>query len=402
MSTYVFKAMDFAGAKATGEVDAESKQVVADQLKSRGLIILEIADKHRSREINIALFSRVKASELTVMTRQLSTMVSSGMTILRALYVLEAQTENKTLQETIVKVRKDVEAGLPLSDALERHPKLFNPLFVAMTRAGETGGVLDAALLRVADQLEKEDSLRRQVRSAMTYPIVVMGFAGAVLTALVAFIVPVFVSVFKELGGDLPPITKFTVALSNLVTGYWWLCILVVGVLVFAFRRWKRTERGRAQWDTFRLRIPFKIGDIVQKISLARWSRTLSALISAGVPILQALEITGKTAGNHVVEKAMADVIANVKAGGTIAAPLRNAPVFPGMVCSMIGVGEETGALDHMLAKIADFYEDQVEAAVKQLTSILEPLMIVMVGGIVGFIVISMYMPLFKVYDAIK
>ncbi len=402
MSTYVFKAMDFAGAKATGEVDAESKQVVADQLKSRGLIILEIADKHTSREINLALFSRVKASELTVMTRQLSTMVSSGMTILRALYVLEAQTENKVLQETIVKVRKDVEAGLPLSDALERHPKLFNPLFVAMTRAGETGGVLDAALLRVANQLEKEDSLRRQVRSAMTYPIVVMVFAAAVLIALVAFIVPVFVSVFKELGGDLPAITKFTVALSNLVTGYWWLCILVVGALVFAFRRWKRTERGRAQWDTFRLRIPFKIGDIVQKISLARWSRTLSALISAGVPILQALEITGKTAGNHVVEKAMADVIANVKAGGTIAAPLRTTPVFPGMVCSMIGVGEETGALDTMLAKIADFYEDQVEAAVKQLTSILEPLMIVMVGAIVGFIVISMYMPLFKVYDAIK
>jgi type IV pilus assembly protein PilC len=329
-------------------------------------------------------------------------MVSSGMTILRALYVLEAQTENKVLQETIVKVRKDVEAGLPLSDALERHPKLFSPLFVAMTRAGETGGVLDAALLRVADQLEKEDSLRRQVKSAMAYPIVVMGFAFAVLIALVAFIVPVFVSVFEELGGELPGITKITVVLSNLVTGYWWLCAGVVAALIFAFRRWKRTERGRAQWDTFRLRIPFKIGDIVQKIALARWSRTLSALVSAGVPILQALEITGKTAGNHVVEKAMGDVIANVRAGGTIAAPLRDTPVFPGMVCSMIGVGEETGALDSMLAKIADFYEDQVEAAVKQLTSILEPVMIILVGGIVGFIVISMYMPLFKVYDQIK
>ncbi len=402
MSTFVFKAMDFAGAKASGEVEAESKQVVADQLKSRGLIILEIADKHTSREINIALFQKVKAAELTVMTRQLSTMVSSGMTILRALYVLEAQAENKILRETIVKVRKDVEAGLPLSDALERHPKLFDPLFVAMTRAGETGGMLDAALLRVADQLEKADSLRRQVRSAMAYPIVVMSFAFVVLTALVAFIVPVFVSVFKELGGELPAITKFTVLLSDLVTGYWWLCIGVIAGLVTAFRRWKRTKTGRAQWDTFRLRIPMQIGDIVQKIALARWSRTLSALISAGVPILQALEITGKTAGNHVVEKAMADVIANVKAGGTIAAPLKNTPVFPGMVCSMIGVGEETGALDTMLAKIADFYEDQVEAAVKQLTSILEPIMIVLVGGIVGFIVIAMYMPLFKVYDQIK
>ena len=395
--------MDFAGAKASGEVEAESKQVVADQLKQRGLVVLEIADKRSSREINIAVLKKkVKPAELTIMTRQLSTMVSSGMTILRGLYVLEAQTDNKTLQETIVQVRKDVEAGLPLSDAFERHPKLFSPLYVSMTRAGETGGMLDAALLRVADQLEKEDSLRRQVKSAMAYPAVVMSFAGIVLIALVAFIVPVFVSVFASFGGELPAITKFTVMLSDLVTGYWWLCMAVVAGLVFAFRRWKRSKTGRAQWDTLRLRIPMGIGNIVQKIALARWSRTLSALVSAGVPILQALEITGRTAGNPVVEKAMQDVIANVKAGGTIAAPLAKAPVFPGMVCSMLAVGEETGALDTMLSKIADFYEDQVEAAVKQLTSILEPIMIVIVGGIVGFIVIAMYMPLFKVYDQIK
>lgn len=402
MSTFVFKAMDFAGAQASGEVEAESKQVVADQLKQRGLIVLDIADKHSSREINLAIFNRVKPAELTILTRQMSTMVSSGMTILRALYVLEAQTENKVLVETIVKVRKDVEAGLPLSDALERHPKLFSPLFVAMTRAGEAGGVLDVALLRVADQLEKEDSLRRQVKSAMAYPIVVMSFAFVVLIALVAFIVPVFVGVFAQFGGELPLITKFTVTMSKIVTGYWYALIGIGAGTVFAFRKWKRSAMGRAQWDTFRLRIPMKIGDIVQKIALARWSRTLSALVSAGVPILQALEITGKTAGNHVVEKAMGDIIANVKAGGTIAAPLKNSPVFPGMVCSMVAVGEETGALDTMLSKIADFYEDQVDTAVKQLTSILEPIMIVLVGGIVGFIVIAMYMPLFKVYDQIK
>lgn len=402
MSTFVFKAMDFAGAKASGEVDAESKQIVADQLKARGLVVLEIDDKHASRQITLPFGNKVKPAELTIMTRQLSTMVSSGMTILRALSVLEAQTENKKLQETIVRVRKDVEAGLPLSDALERHPKLFSPLFVAMARAGETGGMLDASLMRVADQLEKEDSLRRQVKSAMTYPAVVMGFAGIVLIALVAFIVPVFVGVFKEFGGELPPITKFTVLISHLVTSYWWLCILVGWGTVTTFRRWKRSQKGRAQWDAFRLRIPLKIGDIVQKIALARWSRTLSALVTAGVPILQALEITGQTAGNTVIEKAMADVIANVRAGGTIAAPLAKAPVFPGMVCSMLAVGEETGALDTMLSKVADFYEDQVETAVKQLTSILEPIMIVLVGAIVGFIVIAMYMPLFKVYDSIK
>jgi type IV pilus assembly protein PilC len=402
VATFVFKAMDLTGAKATGEVEAESKQVVSDQLKARGLIVLDIDAKHASREINLEFFKRIKAADLTVMTRQLSTMVSSGMTILRALYVLEAQTENEKLADTVVAVRKDVEAGLPLSDAFERHPDVFNPLYVAMTRAGETGGVLDSALLRVADQLEKEDSLRRQVKSAMMYPAVVLSFAFAVLLALVAFLVPVFIGVFKQFGGDLPAITKVTVAMSKALTGYWYLLILAVVGMVVAFRKWKKSERGRPQWDAFRLRIPAKIGDIVQKVALARWSRTLSALVSAGVPLLHALDITGQTAGNTVVQRAMDGVIESVKNGGTIADPLKAAPVFPSMVAHMVGVGEETGALDTMLNKIADFYEDQVEAAVKSLTSILEPVMIILVGGVVGFIVISMYMPLFKVYDQIK
>ena len=402
MSTYVFKAMDLTGAKATGEVEAESKQVVSDQLKQRGLIVLDIADKHASKELAIPFFNRIKPADLTIMTRQLATMVNSGMTILRALYVLEAQTENDKLVEAISLVRKDVEAGLPLSDALERHPKVFNQLFVAMTRAGETGGVLDSALMRVADQLEAADSLRRQVKAAMAYPIVVMVFAFSVLIALVVFLVPVFVGTFKQFGGDLPTITKFTVAMSNAITGYWYAFIIGGFATSWAFKRWKATDGGRKLWDTFKLRIPMKIGDIVQKIALARWSRTLSALVSAGVPLMSALEITGQTAGNWCVEKAMADVIDSVRQGGTIAEPLKNAPVFPGMVSHMIGVGEETGAMDTMLSKIADFYEDQVGAAVKQLASILEPVMIVLVGGMVGFIVVSMYMPLFKVYDSIK
>lgn len=402
MATYVFKAMDVTGAKASGEVEAASKQAVADQLKQRGLIVLDIADRGGSKEISLGFMQRVKAQDLTIMTRQLATMVSSGMTILRALYVLEAQTESPKLAETIVAVRKDVEAGLSLSDALERHPKVFNQLFVAMTRAGETGGMLESALERVADQLEAADSLRRQVRAAMAYPIVVMSFAMTVLIALVVFLVPVFVGVFKQFGGDLPPITKFTVALSHAVTGYWWAIIAGMVGGVYLFRKWKATPAGMRAWDSFKLRVPMKIGTIVQKIALARWSRTLSALVSAGVPLLQALEITGKTAGNWCIEKAMSDVIESVRTGGTIAEPLKDAPVFPGMVTHMIGVGEETGALDTMLTKIADFYEDQVAAAVKQLASILEPVMIVLVGGMVGFIVIAMYMPLFKVYDAIK
>jgi type IV pilus assembly protein PilC len=299
-------------------------------------------------------------------------------------------------------VRRDVEAGLLFSAALGRHPKIFNPLYVAMVVSGETSGRLEEALGRVADQLEKDDALRRQVKSAMIYPAVIIGFALIILVALITFLVPVFEKVFKDFGGELPTITQFTVNLSHLMTGRWY---LILGVLVggaVGFQRWRRSSWGRPQWDAARLKVPFKIGEVVQKVALARWARTLSSLVAAGVPILQAIDITGKTAGNAVIERAMGDVTTSVKSGGTITAPLREAPIFPAMVVQMVGVGEETGALSNMLSKVADFYEDEVDAAVKGLTSLLEPLMIIFVGGIVGFIVVSMYMPLFKVYDQIK
>jgi type IV pilus assembly protein PilC len=402
MPAFVFRAIDVAGVPARGEVEAENKQVVSDQLKSRGLIVLDIAAKRGSKEISLDFLKRVKAHDLTIMTRQLSTMVASGMTILRALYVLEEQTESKPLRQALTQIRKDVEAGLPLSDSFERHPKVFNPLYVAMVRSGETGGVLESALLRTADQLEKEDSLRRQVRAAMIYPGVVVSFAAIVLIALVAFIVPVFAKIFKEFGGQLPSLTKFTVGMSGFVTTKWYVCIIVVVGVVFGFLRWKGSSWGRPQWDAIKLRLPVKIGDVVQKVALARWSRTFSALLHAGVPILQSIEITGKTAGNAVVERAMADVVDSVKRGGTIAEPLKQSAVFPAMIVHMVGVGEETGALDAMLSKVADFYEDEVSAAIKALTSIMEPVMIIVVGAMVGFIVISMYLPMFKVYDQIK
>jgi type IV pilus assembly protein PilC len=402
MSTYVFKAMDLAGVKARGELEADSKQAVSDQLKQRGLIVLDIADKHASREIELSFLKSVKANELAVFSRQLSTMISSGMSILRALYVLEEQTEGKFLKETLVAVRKDVEAGLSLSDAMGRHPKVFSPLFVAMTQAGEAGGVLEGALMRVADQLEKDASLRRQIKAAMVYPTLVIIFAIGVMMALVAFLVPVFEGVFKQFGGELPSITKVSVFLSHAVTGYWWMIFMLAGGTAFAFLKWKKSSWGRPQWDHFRLHIPMKIGKIVQQVAVARWSRTLSSLTSAGVPLLLALDITGRTGGNVAIEEAMDGVIASVKRGGTIAAPLAQAPIFPTMVTHMVGVGEETGALDAMLDKVAEFYEDQVEASVKALTSILEPIMIVVIGGIVGFIVVSMYLPLFTVYNNIK
>jgi type IV pilus assembly protein PilC len=316
--------------------------------------------------------------------------------------VLEAQTDSDALKETIIGVRKDVEAGLPLSDALERHPKVFDPLFVAMVRAGETGGVLDSALLRVADQLEKAEALRRQVKSAMTYPTVIITFAMVVVLALVTFLVPVFAGVFKEFGGQLPLITRITVAASDFVKGYWYVLIVATGAAIFGFRKFKKSPRGREILQRAWLKAPMKIGDIVQKIALARWSRTFSALITAGVPLLSALDIVGKTAGNVVIEQAMQKVTESVRSGGTIAGPLKESPVFPSMVGHMVGVGEETGAMDAMLTKIADFYEDQVEAAVKSLTAIIEPIMIIVVGAIVGFIVIAMYMPMFSLYDQIK
>jgi type IV pilus assembly protein PilC len=401
MSTYVFKAIDLAGGKARGEVEADSKQAVSDQLKQRGLIVLDIADKHSSKNIEIG-FKSVKPTELAIFARQLSTMISSGMSILRAMYVLEEQTESKYLKETIVAVRKDVEAGLSLSDAMARHPKIFSQLFVAMTQAGETGGVLEDSLVRVADQLQKDAALRRQVKSAMIYPALVATFAILVMMALVAFLVPVFEGVFKEFGGELPKLTQVSVLMSKAVTQYWWLIFGGTGATIVTFIKWKKTTWGRRQWDHFRLHVPMKIGTIVQEVSVARWSRTLASLTHAGVPLLQALEITGRTGGNIAVQEAMDGVIASVKRGGTIAAPLAQAPIFPSMVTHMVGVGEETGALDEMLDRIAEFYEEQVEAAVKSLMSILEPILIIVIGAMVGFIVISMYLPLFEVYNRIE
>jgi type IV pilus assembly protein PilC len=401
MATFTFRAMDLAGVQAKGEVEAESKQAVAEQLKERGLVVLDIAHKYRSKELNIRIFDRVKAKDLAVASRQLATMVTSGMSILRALYVLETQTESKLLAQTLGGVRQDVEAGLQLSDALARYPKVFSPLYVAMVRAGETGGLLESTLTRAATQLEKDAALKRQVRAAMIYPSLTITFAIGVLLALVAFLIPVFVNVFKEFPGKLPGLTAFMVKFSHLVTHQWYILIIIVGVLVAGFIYTRRSKWGRARWDAFKLRIPMKIGDVVQKVALARWARTLSSLTSAGVPIIQALDITGATAGNVVIEKAMEGVVTSIKGGGTLSEPLKQSKVFPPMVSHMIGVGEESGALDAMLAKIADFYDDEVDAAVKALTSIMEPVLIITVGSIVGIIVISMYLPLFDVYKAI-
>jgi type IV pilus assembly protein PilC len=404
MATFAFKALDLAGAASKGEIEANDKQSVASQLRSRGLIVVDIEERTPANAGDIlARFKKIKPDDLVIATRQLSTMVQSGMSLLRALYVIEEQTENEKLRDVWIEVRKDVEAGVALSDALQRHPEVFNELYVAMVQAGETGGILDQTLVRVADQLEKDAALRRQIKAAMVYPSLIGGFAFVVLFALVTFLVPVFEKIFDDFGGELPAITKFTVWLSHMFTQRWYVMFAVIFAVVWVFRFWKRSERGRVQWDRLKLKFPMKIGDIVQKVALARFTRTFSGLIAAGVPMLEAIDITGKTSGNRVIEMAMEDVRESVKRGGSLTQPMTRVPeAFPVMVTQMIGVGEETGALETMMSKVADFYEEQVEAAVKALTSILEPIMIVVVGAIVGFIVISMYLPMFKVYDSIK
>src|ERR671914_2755000 len=374
MATYAFKALDLAGSPTKGEIEANDKQTVAAQLRSKGLIVVDIEEQAaRNAGDLLARFRRVKADDLVIATRQLATMVNSGMSLLRALYVIEEQTENDKLREIFIEVRKDVEAGLALSDALAKHPDVFNELYVAMVQAGETGGILDNTLVRVADQLEKDAALRREIKAAMIYPSLIGGFAFIVLFALVAFLVPVFEKIFDDFGGELPAITKFTVWLSHMMTGRWYVMIAVVAGVVWLFRYWKKSDRGRIQWDRLKLKFPMKIGGIVQKVALARFSRTFSGLIAAGVPMLEAIDITGRTSGNKVIEIAMDDVRDSVKRGGSLTAPMAAVPeAFPVMVTQMIGVGEETGALETMLSKVADFYEEQVEAAVKALTSILE------------------------------
>jgi type IV pilus assembly protein PilC len=404
MSTYAFKAVDLAGVPAKGELDAPSKQAVTDQLRERGLIVLDI-EEQKTAVTNADLmdrFKKIKSQDITIMTRQLSTMVASGMSILRCFHVLEEQTENDKLKEILAKVRTDIEAGISLSDALEKHPDTFTRLYTSMTRTGETAGMLEESLVRIAEQLESADSLRRQVKAAMAYPMMIGIFSVVVMLALVAFLIPVFEGVFKDFNGKLPAITQVSVTASHFVTGRWYLLIAGTFGTITGIKKWKRTEWGRAQWDGIKLKIPAKIGPVIHKIALARWSRTFSGLIHSGVPILQAIEITGATSGNVHMERAMGQVSDSVQRGGTISEPLKKSPLFPTMVGHMVGVGEETGNLDGMLAKIADFYEDEVDASVKALTSILEPVMIIVVGGMVGFIVISMYLPLFQVYDKIQ
>src|SRR5687768_17033333 len=329
-------------------------------------------------------------------------MIESGLSVVQALVILEDQTEDKNLAAVVRELRADVEGGRLLSQAMARHPKVFSRLYVAMVEAGEAAGILDTVLDRVAHQIEKETAIKRRVKGAMIYPVLVLSFATLVLIGMLTFLVPIFVGIFEDFGGELPTLTKLVVGASELVRGSWYILFPAVGGAAYVLRRWKRTEQGRRTWDKFKLKIPMKIGDVVHKVALARFSRTLSTLVGAGVDIIKSLEITGQTSGNWVIEDALKTVREKVHEGIPISAPLLENPAFPPMVAHMVKVGEETGELEKMLGKVADFYEDEVDSAVQSLTSIIEPIMMIGVGVMVGVVIISMYLPMFKMLSLIN
>ena len=411
MGTFAFRAVDVAGAPTRGELEAGSKAQVAEQLRQRGLIVLDVSEKREAMKLESVFqrFKSVNMRNLSVFSRQFATLIASGMPMLRSLYTLEEQTEDEMLKAAIAGVRQDVEAGSSVSAAMDSQPGVFDPLYRSMVGAGEGAGRLEESLDRVAIQLEKLDALRRQVKSALMYPAVIFGFAMVVMIVVVAFIVPVFVGIFEEIAGstpgantELPLMTRMVTGASDMITGRWYILLPTILALVYVFVRWKKSERGRVQWDRLKLNFPLHIGDIVQKVALARWSRTFAGTVSSGVPILQAIKISGQTAGNAVVEKSMDDVYDSVMRGGSLSKPLAEAGIFPPMVSHMVSVGEDSGQLDTMLEKIADFYDAEVDAKVKALTSLIEPIMIMFVGGVVGFIVIAMYLPIFQLYDSIR
>jgi type IV pilus assembly protein PilC len=406
MTTFAYKVLDPRGVHANGKVEGDNKSAAAAALRGRGFTVLDLNEVKTSiSKIDIGeSFQRISPKDLTIFSRQFATMVNSGLSLLRCLYVLQEQTENKKLAKVIGEVRNDIEAGISLSDALSKHPKVFSQLYVSMIRAGELGGILDEVLNRVAMQLERDDSIRRAVRSAMVYPIMIGSFAVVVLIGMVLFLIPTFANMYKEIGGgaQLPSLTRLMISVSDFMRGYWFVVFPAVIGAIWGIKRLKATPQGTAAWDRAKLRIPMGIGVIVRKLAVSRFSRTLGTLVSSGVPILQAIEITGKAAGNSVIEEAMKDVQQSVKEGQSITKPLEKSSVFPAMVTQMVSVGEETGSLDAMLAKIADFYEDEVNASIKSLTSILEPILMLGVGGIVGVVVIAMYLPIFNLMNVLK
>lgn len=403
-TTFTYKVKDTTGKIHDGEMEATTSGAVAKALRDKGFVPISVEEKTSSalqKEIHIPGFTdRIKFKDVAVFSRQFATMINSGLSLLRSLNILAAQTDSKALAKIIGEVKLKVETGASLSEAMAEHPKAFSTLYVSMVKAGEVGGLLDETLLRLADTIEAQVALRQKIKSAMMYPTAVLGLVVLIVTAMLMFIVPLFEDLYADLGGELPAPTKVLLLISAIITTYWWAVVIVTGGGIFAFKRWIATEDGRATFDKIKLKLPI-FGTLIHKTAIARFSHTMAALTRTGVPILQAMDIVAETAGNAVVAAAVKDVQASIKEGESLAGPLASHDVFPPMVVQMMAVGEETGALDTMLEKVGEFYDKEVEAMVEGLTSLIEPLLIVVLGATVGGMLIALYLPMFNVINLI-
>jgi type IV pilus assembly protein PilC len=399
---YQWKGKTLAGQVQTGEITVGTQEEVLAHLRKKRIIVTYVREKSKGVSLSLKLrgSTGIKIKDLAIFTRQFATMINAGLPLVQCLDILSQQTENAAFKAVIANVMNDVESGSTLAEGLRRHPRVFDKLFTNMVQAGEAGGVLDDILLRLATYIEKAEALRRKVKSAMTYPLVVAIVAISATVFMLVFIIPTFAKIFTEFGGELPLPTKIVMTLSDFLRAAWYILIGVIIGLVVLYRRYVATEKGRRNVDRMMLRIPV-LGDVLRKGSIARFTRTLGTLISSGVPILDGLEITAQTSGNKIIEEAIMATRGSIREGETIAAPLKESNVFPPMVVQMIGIGEETGALDEMLNKIAAFYDDEVNTAVDTLTSVIEPIMIVVMGLIVGGMVVAMYMPMFKLVSVV-
>ncbi len=406
MATFAYVGRTRSGAVKKGELSAKTRDEAVDQLRKQSVVVTSLEEKKSGAggfKIKLSLGSGLTDKDLVVFTRQFGTMINAGLPLVQCLEILSTQSENKVLRETIGEVKTQVEAGSTFSDALRRHPKVFDDLYVNLVHAGEVGGLLDTILTRLAKYIEKAMKLKGQVKSAMIYPAAIMGVAVAVISVLMIWVIPIFAKMFVELSGGkvgLPGPTQLVIDISNVFTSYWYLIFGSLVAIIFGIKKYYATVQGRKAIDKLLLKTPV-FGDLIRKASVAKFTRTLGTLLASGVPLLDGMTICAKTAGNKVIEETLINARASIAGGKTIADPLAASGVFPKMVTHMIAVGESTGALDAMLGKIADFYEDEVDQAVASLTSLLEPIMMVFLGIVIGFIVIAMYLPIFKMSDAI-
>jgi type IV pilus assembly protein PilC len=403
-ATFAYKVRDREGRIVEGSLEADSSELVVNKLRSMGYVPVAIERADAStlkKDVKLPFGGRVKQKDVAVFSRQFATMINSGLSLIRALHILEEQTESEKLRQTARSVRTDVERGASLAQALARHPKVFDRLYVAMVKAGETGGVLDRVLLSLASTIEKQVELRRKIKSAMTYPVAVFVIVILIVTAMLLFVVPTFETLYKDLGGQLPFPTRILLGVSRFVGKFAPFIIVAEVAAAWGLKRWVATDKGRAVWDSLKLRIPV-FGKLVHKTAITRFCRTLSVLLRSGVPVLESLEITSETVGNTVLARAVKDTQEAVKSGESMATPLSKHPVFPPMVVQMLAVGEETGAVDDMLERVADFYDQEIEATVDALTSLLEPLLIVVMGATVGGMVVALYMPMFNIINLVQ